>query len=157
VYPHDGTREWSSFVWSCRLELQIYSATLELATHSLGSHEHCRIPQWPLHLALGVAAVALPIHSVGNIEVICVAAEQFRVLSAPNPDSHHHHHHHHHNFVAEEVFQLLLLILLLLIRKLCKRRSFQLLLLLRIFLVIRILWQRRSYQLLLLLLRKSGQ
>lgn len=29
-----------------------------------------------------------------------MAAEQFRVLSAPNPDPHHH----HHNFVAEEVF-----------------------------------------------------
>ena len=26
------------------LELQIYSATLELATHSLGSHERCRLP-----------------------------------------------------------------------------------------------------------------
>ena len=46
------------------LELQIYSATLELATHSLGSHEHCRLPQWLQSHRL----VQLPIHSVGNIE-----------------------------------------------------------------------------------------
>ena len=88
------------------LELQIYSATLELATHSLGSHEHCRLPQWPLHLALGVAAVTQARAAANTLcrkyrgKVICVAAEQFRVLSAPNPDPHHH----HHNFVAEEVF-----------------------------------------------------
>ena len=94
------------------LELQIYSATLELATHSLGSHEHCRLPQWPLHLALGVAAVTQARAAANTLyrkyrgKVICVAADQFRVLSAPNPDPHHHHHH-HHNFVAEEVFSAL--------------------------------------------------
>ena len=84
------------------LELQIYSATL---THSLGSHEYCRLPQWPLHLALGVAAVAQARAAANTLcqkyrgKVICVAAEQFCILSAPNPDPHH-----HHNFVAEEVF-----------------------------------------------------
>jgi hypothetical protein len=88
------------------LELQIYSATLELATHSLAAHDCCQLPQWPLHLALGVAAIAQAREAANTLcqtyqgKVICVAAEQFRVLSAPTP--HPDPHHHHHNFVAEE-------------------------------------------------------
>jgi len=72
------------------LELQMGSA-LEVATRSLALHERCRLPQWPLHLALGVAAAAQACAAASTLcqtyrgRVMCVAVEQFCVLTAPTP------------------------------------------------------------------------
>ena len=73
------------------LDLQMGSGALEVATHSLASHERCRLPQWPLHLALGVAAAT---QARAAAKMLCqtyrgrlmfVAVEQFRILAAPTP------------------------------------------------------------------------